>query len=126
MVTGELGNQMRFPAADGECEFERRRSAAGKEKPIVTHVVPAALVGLTALITSGLVHAGYGIWWLSQSFFRAQAMPYDWAGALAVSGTATTIVLIAGLVVRRLTAGNAPPAEPKGTQPEAVAVRVDR
>jgi len=95
----------------------------------VTHVLPAALVGLTALITSALVHAGYALWWLSQSFFHAQAASFDWAGALAVSGTATTIVLIAGLVVRHLAAGNQPPAEIE-TAPQAVpthvAVRADR
>jgi len=95
----------------------------------VTHVLPAALVGLTALITGALVHAGYGIWWLSQSFFRAQAASFDWAGVLAVSGTATTIVLVAGLVVRRLAAGNQPPAEAETASqavPARVAVRADR
>lgn len=89
----------------------------------VKHALPAALVGLTALITSALVHAGYAIWWLTQSLFRADAASYDWAGALAVSGTATAIVLIAALVVRRLTAGNTPPAE-VATAPAAVPARV--
>ena len=46
-----------------------------------------------------------------------------------MSGTATTIVLIAGLVVRHLAAGNQPPAEIE-TAPQAVpahvAVRADR
>ena len=87
------------------------------------HAMPAALVGLTALITSALVHAGYAIWWLTQSLFRAHTASYDWAGALAVSGTATTIVLIAALVVRRLAAGNTPPAE-TATAPAAVPARV--
>lgn len=93
------------------------------------HALPAALIGLTALITSALVHAGYAILWLSQSLLRAHAASYDWAGALALSGTATTIVLIAALIVRRLAAGNKPPAE-TATAPEAVparlAVRPDR
>jgi hypothetical protein len=89
----------------------------------VTHVLPAALVGLTALVTSGLVHASYGIWWISQYLIRSHAASYDWAGALAVSGTATTVVLIAGLVVRRLAAGHAPPTEAEGTT-EAVPARV--
>jgi hypothetical protein len=92
--------------------------------------MPAILVGLTALVTSGLVHAGYAIWWLSQSLFRANAASYDWAGALAVSGTATAIVLIAGLVVRRLVAGNASPVEttaaPNAAVPARVAVRANR
>ena len=86
------------------------------------HALPAALVGLTALITSALVHAGYAIGWLSQFLFRAHPMPYDWAAALAVSGTATTLVLIAALVVRRLAAGNTPQASE--TAPEAVPARV--
>jgi hypothetical protein len=91
----------------------------------VKHALPAALVGLTALITSALVHAGYAIWWLAQSFFRPA--PYDWAGALAVSGTATTVVLIAALVVRRLVAGNTPPAvTPAEVVPARVAARTDR
>ena len=90
------------------------------------HALPAALVGLTALITSALVHVGYAIWWLTQSLFRADTASYDWAGALAVSGTATTIVLIVALVVRRLTAGNTPPAETattSGAVPARVPVR---
>jgi hypothetical protein len=76
---------------------------------IVAYAFPVLLAGLTAIITSSLVHAGYGLWWLSHHLFRSDAASYDWAGALAVSGTATTIVLIAGLVVRRLVAGNTPP-----------------
>lgn len=88
------------------------------------YALPAALVGLTALITSALVHAGYAIWWLSQVIARGHAA-FDWTGALAVSGTATTIVLIAALVVRRLAAGNTPPADTE-TLPDAVPVRTDR
>ena len=90
------------------------------------HALPAALVGLTALITSVLVHAGYATWWLTQSLFRADTASYDWAGALAVSGTATTIVLIAALLVRRLSAGNTLAAETAaapGAVPARVAVR---
>lgn len=87
------------------------------------HALPAALVGLTALITSVLVHAGYAILWLTQSLSRADTASYDWAEALAVSGTATTIVLIATLVVRRLAAGNTPPSE-IATAPEVAPARV--
>jgi hypothetical protein len=77
----------------------------------VTHALPALLVTLTALITGGLVHTGYSFWWLSQRlFFHGDAPSYNWAEALAVSGTATAIVLVAGLVVRRLVAANTPPA----------------
>ncbi|MBN9091332.1 MAG: hypothetical protein J0J01_30820 [Reyranella sp.] len=85
--------------------------------------MPAALVGLTALITSALVHAGYAVLWLTQSLSRAGTASYDWAEALAVSGTATTIVLIAALVVRRLAAGNTPPSE-IATAPEVVPASV--
>jgi hypothetical protein len=75
----------------------------------VNNALPAALVGLTALVTSGLVHAGYAIWWLAGMEMFGHAA-FDWSGALTVSGTATAIVLIAGLVVRRLVAGHAPRA----------------
>jgi hypothetical protein len=83
----------------------------------VNNALPAALVGLTALVTSGLVHAGYATWWLAHALIGGHAA-FDWAGALTVSGTSTAIVLIAGLVVRRLIGssvsaqtGNAPAAE---------------
>lgn len=72
----------------------------------MTHAMPALLVGLTALVTSGLVHAGYGLWWLSQHLLHSGAAAYDWTGALAVSGTATTVVLLAGLLVRRMVASS--------------------
>lgn len=73
----------------------------------MNNALPAALVGLTALITGGLVHAGYAIWWLAHMLIGGHAA-FDWSGALTVSGTATAIVLIAGLVVRRLVSGQAP------------------
>ena len=72
------------------------------------HAMPALLVGLTALVTSGLVHAGYGLWWVSQHLLNANA-PYDWTGALTTSGTMTAVVLVAGLLMRRMVAGNAQP-----------------
>lgn len=87
------------------------------------HALPAALVGLTALVTSVFIHAGFGIWWLAQHLWYAKAPAFDWAGALAVSGMATTIVLIAGLIVRRLAAGNTPPVETAQTR-QAAPVRV--
>jgi ammonia channel protein AmtB len=89
----------------------------------VTYALPVVLVGFTALITSGLVHAGYAIWWLSRQLLRSEAVAYDWAGALVVSGVATTVVLVAGLMVRRLAAGSPPPAQ--GQEAAAVAVRAD-
>jgi hypothetical protein len=85
-------------------------------KIIVTHALPALLVGLTALVTSGLVHAGYGVWWLSQHLLNANA-PYDWTGALATSGTMTAVVLAAGLLMRRMVAGNAHPVAADQTAP---------
>lgn len=71
----------------------------------MNNALPAALVGLTALITSGLVHAGYAIWWLAQAMTGGHAA-FDWTGALTMSGGASAIVLIAGLVVRRLVGGD--------------------
>ena len=73
----------------------------------MNNALPAVLVGLTALVTSGLVHAGYATWWLAHALIGGHEA-FDWAGALAVSGTATAIVLIAGLVVRRLIASGTP------------------
>ena len=73
----------------------------------MNNALPAALVGLTALVTSGLVHAGYAIWWLAHALVGGHAA-FDWAAALTVSGTASVIVLIAGLGVRRLVSGDAP------------------
>ena len=86
----------------------------------MNNALPATLVGLTALITSGLVHAGYATWWLAHMMIGGHAA-FDWSGALTVSGTATAIVLIAGLVVRRLVSGQAA-AETEA--PVAVAVPV--
>jgi len=73
----------------------------------VNNALPAALVGLTALVTSGLVHAGYAIWWLAHMLIGGHAA-FDWSGALTMSGTASAIVLIAGLLVRRLVGSEAP------------------
>lgn len=73
----------------------------------MSNALPGALVGLTALITSGLVHAGYAIWWLAHTLVGGHAA-FDWTGALAVSGTASAIVLIAGLVVPRMIGSDAP------------------
>ena len=88
------------------------------------NALPAALVALTALITSALVHAGFAIWWLSQHLWNATAPGFDWPAALAASGTATTIVLIAGLVIRRLAAANTS-VETEPT-PQVMPVRCDR
>ena len=73
----------------------------------MNNALPAALVGLTALITSGLVHAGYAVWWLAHALAGRHAA-FDWTGALTASGTASAVVLIAGLVVRRMLSSNAP------------------
>jgi hypothetical protein len=87
-----------------------------EDKVTVNNALPAALVGLTALITSGLVHAGYAIWWLVGGHAA-----FDWTGALTVSGTASAIVLIAGLVVRRMVSSDAPVQT--GAVPVAVRAR---
>ena len=73
----------------------------------MNNALPAALVGLTALVTSGLVHAGYAVLWLARALTGGH-VAFDWSGALAVSGTASAVVLIAGLVVRRLVGSDAP------------------
>ena len=88
----------------------------------MNNALPAALVGLTALVTSGLVHAGYATWWLAHALIGGHAA-FDWAGALTVSGTATAIVLIAGLVVRRLI-GSSAPAQTGSAPAELAAVPV--
>jgi hypothetical protein len=89
----------------------------------VNNALPAALVGLTALVTSGLVHAGYAIWWLAQTLIGGYAA-FDWTGALTVSGTASAVVLIAGLVVRRMVGSDAQGVTKTETAPVAVPVRV--
>src|SRR5690349_1230004 len=80
---------------------------AQREGIQVNNALPAALVGLTALVTSGLVHAGYAVLWLAHALTGGH-VAFDWSGALAVSGTASAVVLIAGLVVRRLVGSDAP------------------
>ena len=81
------------------------------------NAMPVVLVGLTALITSAMVQAGFALWWVAQyHVFRVDA-PYDWAAALTVSGTATTVALIVGLVARRLVVGNTQPADREKAAP---------
>jgi len=94
----------------------------------VTHALPALLVGLTALVSGGLVHAGYGLWWLSQHLLHVDSA-YDWSGALATSGTVTAVVLVAGLLMRRMVSGNAQPIDGEAAQKPArapVALRANR
>lgn len=73
----------------------------------MNNALPAALAGLTALVTSALVHAGYAVWWLAHMLIGGHAA-FNWTGALTVSGTASAIVLIAGLIVRRMVSSDAP------------------
>jgi hypothetical protein len=73
----------------------------------VTNALPAALAALTALITTGLVHAGYAILWLAHTL-TGRPTTFDWTEALTVSGAASGVVLIIALVVWRLVGGNAP------------------
>jgi hypothetical protein len=89
----------------------------------VNNTLPATLVGLTALVTSGLVHAGYAIWWLAHTLIGGHAA-FDWTGALTVSGTASAVVLIAGLMVRRMVSREAPVETKTETAPVAVPVRI--
>jgi hypothetical protein len=110
---------MRFAKSHGATQNPAVRSRT-ERKIIVNHALPAALVGLTALITSALVHAGYAVWWLAHALTGGHAA-FDWAGALTVAGTASAIVLIAGLIVRRMVSSDAPA---EATAPVAVPVRV--
>ena len=87
----------------------------------MNNALPAALVGLTALLTSALVHVGYAVWWLAHALIGGHAA-FNWTGALTVSGTASAIVLIAGLIVRRMVSSDAP-AQTDAT-PVAVPVRI--
>ena len=72
----------------------------------MNNALPAALAILTALITTGLVHAGYAVWWLAHTL-TGRPTTFDWAEALKVSGTASGVELIIALVVWRLVGGNA-------------------
>lgn len=110
---------MRFAETHGDPR--NIRSVPAERKRQVNNALPAALVGLTALVTSGLVHAGYALWWLAHVLIGGHAA-FDWSGALTVSGAASAIVLIAGLVVRRMVGGDAP-AE-TGTFPSTAPIAV--
>ena len=93
--------------------------------------LPAALLGLTALVTTVVVHAAFAVWWMVEAYGVATPPPFDWAGSLATSGIITALVLVAGLVVQRLAGGTvgdaasdevvtAPPARP-GMRPTSTA-----
>ncbi|HLG45883.1 MAG TPA: hypothetical protein VKY24_06550 [Reyranella sp.] len=73
----------------------------------MTNALPAAFAVLTALITTGLVHAGYAILWLAHTL-TGRPTTFDWTEALTVSVAASGVVLIIALVVWRLVGGNAP------------------
>lgn len=89
----------------------------------MNNALPAALVGLTALVTSGLVHAGYASWWLARTLIGGHATAFDWSGALTVSGTASAVVLIAGLMVRRMVSSEAPVETKAAIVPVPVRIR---
>ena len=85
MVTGRAGNRLRFIGNGRRYGFASSWFPGPGGKIIVTHTMPALLVALTALVTSAMVHAGYGLWWVFQYLLNANA-PYNWTGALATSG----------------------------------------
>ena len=94
----------------------------------MTRAIPALVVGLTALATGALVHAGYGLWWLARRFLDSQPAAYDWNGALVWSGVATAVVLVVALLASRMTVGGASnsPVEsngPREATPARAAVR---
>ena len=72
----------------------------------MTRNLPAALVGLTVLVTSVLVHAGFAVWWMVEAYGKANPPPFNWVGSLTTSGILTAVVLAAGLVVQRIAGGN--------------------
>ena len=67
--------------------------------------LPVALVGLTALVTTVLVHAVFSVWWMIEAYGKATPPPFDWASSLTISGVVTAVVLMAGLVVQRIAGG---------------------
>jgi hypothetical protein len=73
----------------------------------LTRAFPAILVVLTALIASGFVHAGFALWWFVHYLLGSPASFY-WTSSLSISAAATTLVLIAGLVARRLVMADVP------------------
>lgn len=72
----------------------------------MTKNLPAVLVGLTALVTTVLVHAGFAVWWMVEAYGKANPPPFEWASSLATSGIVTALVLAAGLIVQRIAGGN--------------------
>src|SRR5271169_4677627 len=63
----------------------------------VTRLLPVALVGLTALITTVMIEAIYFACHLWQWIFDGAALSFSWIEPLPAAGLATTIVLIVGL-----------------------------
>lgn len=72
----------------------------------MTKNLPAVLVGLTVLVTTVLVHAGFAVWWMVEAYGKANPPPFNWVSSLATSGILTAVVLAAGLVVQRIAGGN--------------------
>jgi hypothetical protein len=71
----------------------------------VTKVLPVILVAVTALITTAIVEAFYALFYFWHVAFGSAPPSYDWASSLSVSGIATAVVLLAGVVAQRLLAG---------------------
>ena len=67
--------------------------------------LPLLPVVVTALLTTLVVHAGFTVWWAFEAYGKAKPPAFDWVGALAASGIATTVVLVAGVVIQRLAGG---------------------
>jgi hypothetical protein len=74
----------------------------------VTKMLPVLVAAGTALITTAMVQAVYGLFWLGQYLFGSTVPSYDWRGAFTISGVATTVVLLASLVALRLMASRQP------------------
>lgn len=93
----------------------------------MNNALPAILAVLTALVTTGLVHAVYAILWLARSL-TGGPKAFDWTEALTVSGISSGLVLIIALVARSLVNRNAPhnPKARRPTDPQAVNLRRHR
>ena len=71
----------------------------------MSKTLPAALVGLTVLVSTAMVHMAFAVWWLADSLFTMRPPAFDWSASIAVSALATAVVLLVVLIVQRLVDG---------------------
>jgi hypothetical protein len=68
----------------------------------VARLLPIALIGLTACITTAMVEAVYFACYLWRSAFGEAVPSFSWSRPLPVAGGATAAVLFVGWIVARL------------------------